>query len=70
MTANDPESDHPAATRAEKLRAQIEEITSAGKKKATRGVPADAPEDQPAQPKSLNEVMEERMRDHVGEKKR
>jgi hypothetical protein len=69
MTANDPESDRPAATRAKKLRAQIEEITAGGQKKKTGTLPAGAPEARPAQPKTLNEVMEERMRDHVGEKK-
>jgi hypothetical protein len=70
MTANDPESDRPAATRAEKLRAQIEEITAGGQKKKTGTVPTGAPEVRPTQPKSLNEILEERMRDHVGEKKR
>jgi hypothetical protein len=69
MTANDPESDCPAATRAERLRAQIKEIISGGKKKKAGAIPPSAPEVRPAQTKSLNEVMEERMRDHVGEKK-
>jgi hypothetical protein len=69
MTANDPESDRAAVTRAKKLRAQIEEITAGGKKRETGTLPTDAPEARPAQPKSLNEVIEERMRDHVGEKK-
>jgi hypothetical protein len=69
MTAKDPDSDRPVATRAKKLRAQIEEITAGGQKKKIGTLPTGAPEARPAQPKTLNEVMEERMRDHVGEKK-
>jgi hypothetical protein len=69
MTANDPESGRPAATRAKKLRAQIEEITAGGQKKKTGTLPTGAPEARPSRSKSLNEVIEERMRDHVGEKK-
>jgi hypothetical protein len=68
MTANDPESDRPTAPRVEKLRAQIKEIT-AGQKRNSGAIPTGTPEARPAQPKSLNEVVEERMRDHVGEKK-
>ena len=57
--------DHP--TRAEKLRAEIEDIVNRGKKK-TEGKEI-RPQDRPDQPRSLHEVFEERMRDHVGEKK-
>lgn len=70
MTENDPKSDRPGAARAKRLREQIKEITAGGKKKQSDALPAGVPEAGPAQPKSLNEVLEERMRDHVGETKR
>jgi hypothetical protein len=67
MTTNDPASER--LKRAQKLRAQIKEVTSGGKKEKSTTVPTRDPEVCPPQSKSLNEIMEERMRDHVGEKK-
>jgi hypothetical protein len=69
--ANDPKSRDPEPaprpTRAQKLREDIKEIVNRGKKRGAADA-ANPPEDS-AQPRSLHEIFEDRMRDHIGEKK-
>ena len=71
--ANDPKSGDsksgdPKSTRAQRLREDIKEIVNRGKKRTGAADAPNPPEDSP-QPRSLHEVFEDRMRDHVGEKK-
>lgn len=60
--AKKPKPDDALRSRAERLRERIDEIRERSK---TGG----ASEGDPAQPRSLHETIEERMRDHVGEEK-
>jgi len=63
MAEKDSRAGQPSPSLADRLRKHIDEITG------RRGKAGAAPEDGSEQPKSLNEIIEERMRDHVGEKK-
>jgi hypothetical protein len=65
--SGDPES-APGLTRAQKLREEIKEIVERGKKRASADA-VNVPGEHPARPRSLHETFEERMRDHVGQKK-
>ena len=63
MTAKDQKPGEASRTRAERLRDHIKKITRRD------GMTGSVPEQDPTQPRSPHEIIEERMRNHVGEKK-